>query len=83
MQKESIKSITDIKKLADADIPISQKKFFRLKNGAEYYEMSRPKLTALARECGALFKIDGMVFIERETFEFYLESFRMPGNILR
>ena len=49
MKKESIKSITDIKKLADADIPISQKKFFRLKNGAEYYEMSRPKLTALAR----------------------------------
>lgn len=50
MKKESIKSITDIKKLADADIPISQKKFFRPRNGAEYYEISRTKLTALARE---------------------------------
>lgn len=57
MQKESIKSITDIKKLADADIPISQKKFFRLKNGAEYYEMSRPKLTALAK--GSQFVCEG------------------------
>ena len=52
------------------------KKFIRYKEGAELYSMGRHKFVDLAREAKATYKIGGLVLVNTEIFEEYLETFR-------
>lgn len=52
------------------------KKFVRYKEGAELYSMGHCKFEQLAREAKATYKIDGIVLVNTEIFEEYLETFR-------
>ena len=52
------------------------KKFVRYKEGAEKYSLGMTKFQALAKEAGAVYKIDGIVLVNCEIFEKFLETFR-------
>lgn len=54
------------------------KKFVRYKEGAEKYSLGLTKFQALAKEAKAVYKIDGIVLVNCEIFEKFLESFREP-----
>lgn len=53
------------------------KKFFRLQECADLYSIGINKTRELAEEAEATYKVDGMVLINTELFERYLESFRV------
>lgn len=52
------------------------KKFVRYQEGAERYSLGLSKFQELAKEAGAIYKIDKVVLVNTEIFENYLESFR-------
>jgi len=60
-----------------------KRKWIRVKDGVDIYSISRPKLVSLAMEAGAAYKIDSVILIDKEMFETYLESFRIPGVIAK
>lgn len=73
--------IEDLTKINEAcRVERKRKKWMRCKEGTEVYSIGRTKLTALAREAGALYKIDGTLLIDTIKFDLYLESFRIPGE---
>ena len=53
------------------------KKFRRYKDGAEYYSMSQSKFERLAKDAGAIYKINKTVLVNCEIIEDYLEDFRL------
>lgn len=53
------------------------KKFVRYKEGAALYSMGLTKFQELAREAGATYKVDGIVLVNCERFEKFLETFRV------
>jgi len=63
------------------DEPV-KKKWIRCREGVEMYSMSRPTIMAIASDAGALYKINATVLIDTETFENYMESFRVPAGVL-
>lgn len=52
------------------------KKFLRYKEGAEKYSLGLTKFQALAKEAKAVYKVDGIVLVNCDIFEDFLESFR-------
>lgn len=52
------------------------KKFVRYKEGAEKYSLGLTKFQELAKEARAVYKIDGVVLVNCEIIEEFLESFR-------
>ena len=54
----------------------ASKKFVRYKEGAERYSIGLTKFQALAKEAGAVYKVDKMVLVNCELFEKFLETFR-------
>ena len=52
------------------------KKFVRVQEGAEKYSFGVTKFRALAREAKAVYKVDGIVLVNCELFEKFLETFR-------
>lgn len=63
-----------------ARVARTEKKWIRCKEGTEIYSLGRTKLTELAREAGALVKIDGTLLIDTKTFDLFLETFRIKGE---
>lgn len=57
-------------------LKLSEKKFLRYREGAELYSISQSKFEKLAKEAGAIYKLDKVVLVNRELFEKYLETFR-------
>ena len=55
----------------------SRKRFVRYTEGAELYSMGRTKFIELAKESGAIYKINSMVLVNTEVFERYLELYRI------
>ena len=51
------------------------KKFVRYKEGSDLYSIGMTKFQALAKEAGAVYKIDGMALVNCEVFEKFLETF--------
>lgn len=47
------------------------------KEGAEMYSMGMNKFQTLAKDAGAILKIDRMVLVDLDVFDQYLESFRV------
>ena len=56
---------------------INKKRLVRYKDGAEMYSMGMNKFQSLAKDAGAILKIDRMVLVDLDTFDQYLESFRV------
>ncbi len=53
------------------------KNFVRYKEGAELYSMCQTKFERLAKDDGAVYKVDRLVLVNLEVFEKYLETFRL------
>lgn len=56
---------------------INKKRLVRYKEGAEMYSMGMNKFQSLAKEAGAILKIDRMVLVDLDVFDRYLDSFRV------
>lgn len=53
------------------------KRLIRYKEGAEMYSMGMNKFQTLAKDAGALLKIDRLVLVDLDILDQYLESFRV------
>ncbi len=65
---------------ARRDVEITKrkaKKFVRYQEGAELYSLGLTKFQELAKEAGAVYKIDKVALVNCEIFEQYLETFRV------
>lgn len=84
MKEESKKSINQMKKLVGEDaakeVSGENARYIRPKQGVEIYNMSRTQFVKLAAESGGLYRIGTLILVERDTFERYLESFRIPAT---
>ena len=54
---------------------LNKKRLVRYKEGAEMYSMGMNKFQTLAKDAGAVLKIDRMVLVDLETLDKYLETF--------
>lgn len=53
------------------------KKFIRYKEGAELYSMGLSKFQEIAKQAGAIYKINQMVLVNTEILDTYLEQFKV------
>ena len=53
------------------------KKFVRYKEGAKLYSMCQSKFEDMARDAGAIYKLNKLVLVNCEIFEEYLETFHI------
>ena len=56
---------------------INKKRLVRYKEGSEMYSMGMNKFQSLAKDAGAILKIDRMVLVDLDIFDQYLETFRV------
>lgn len=56
---------------------VEKKRLVRYKEGAEMYSMGMNKFQTLAKDAGAILKIDRMVLVDLDIFDQYLETFRV------
>ena len=56
---------------------VEKKRLVRYKEGAEMYSMGMNKFQTLAKDAGAILKIDRMVLVDLEIFDQYLATFRL------
>ena len=56
---------------------VEKKRLVRYKEGAEMYSMGMNKFQTLAKDAGAILKIDSMVLVDLDIFDQYLETFRV------
>lgn len=55
----------------------NKKRLVRYKEGAEMFSMGMNKFRTLAKGAGAIIKIERMVLVDLDTFDTYLETFRV------
>ena len=53
------------------------RKYVRYREGAAIYNMGLSKFSQQAREAKAVYKVDGIVLVNTEVFDRYLEGFRL------
>ena len=56
---------------------LNKKRLVRYKEGAEMYSMGMNKFQTLAKDAGAILKIDRLVLVDLDVLDQYLESFRV------
>lgn len=56
---------------------INKKRLVRYKEGSEMYSMGMNKFQTLAKDAGAILKVERMVLVDLDVFDEYLESFRV------
>ena len=56
---------------------VEKKRLVRYKEGAEMNSMGMNKFQTLAKDAGAILKIDRMVLVDLDIFDQYLETFRV------
>ena len=56
---------------------VEKKRLVRYKEGAVMYSMGMNKFQTLAKDAGAILKIDRMVLVDLDIFDQYLETFRV------
>ena len=56
---------------------VEKKRLVRYKEGAEMYSMGMNKFQTLAKDAGAILKIDRVVLVDLDIFDQYLETFRV------
>ncbi len=55
----------------------NKKRLVRYREGADMYSMGMNKFQTLAKDAGAIIKIERMVLVDLDTFDTYLETFRV------
>lgn len=68
--------------LDDEDLEFARHRFFTYRDGIAYYRLTEKSIVRMAKEAGAVYKIDGkMVRIRRDLFEEYLrDRYRISGK---
>ena len=56
---------------------VDRKRFVRYKEGAELYSMCQSKFEDMARDAGAIYKLNKLVLVNCDIFEEYLEMFHI------
>ena len=56
---------------------INHKRFVRYKEGAELYSMCQTKFEEMAKEAGAVYKLNKLVLVNCDILDEYLETFRL------
>ncbi len=56
---------------------LCKKRLVRYKEGAEMYSIGIVRFMELAKECGAVIKINQIALVDLDTFDEYLETFRV------
>lgn len=56
---------------------VNTKRFVRYKEGAELYSMCQTKFEEIAKEAGAVYKLNKLVLVNCDILDDYLETFRM------
>lgn len=56
---------------------VNVKRFVRYKEGAELYSMCQTKFEEIAKEAGAVYKLNKLVLVNCDILDDYLETFRM------
>ena len=72
------RSPEDAERRGPEEVVVLIKRFARYKTASELYEIGRSKLEQMAKDAGAIYKIDKLVLINLDIFEEYLEGFRIP-----
>lgn len=72
MVKDARKSLGQIKNLMEQQN--QYKRYMRVAEATRNYQMDRRLLTQIAKECGALYKINTITLIEMDTFEPYFKA---------
>lgn len=54
-----------------------RKRFVRYADGAEMYSMGMTKFQQLAKDANACYKIDGLVLVNLDILDEYIETFRI------
>lgn len=84
MEEKSIESLAKLVELLENDggnkerAELLKVKFIRVKQAEVKYNIGKTRILEIAREAGAVIKIDRTVLIEVEVFDKYLETFRIP-----
>lgn len=58
-----------------------RRQFLRYKDAEIVYSIQHKKLLEMASKAGAIYRIDGTVLINRDTFDQYLEQFHEPSTL--
>lgn len=56
---------------------VNAKRFVRYKEGAELYSMCQTKFEEIAKDAGAVYKLNKLVLVNCDILDDYLETFRM------
>ena len=56
---------------------VNAKRLVRYKEGAELYSMCQTKFEEIAKEAGAVYKLNKLVLVNCDILDDYLETFRM------
>ena len=56
---------------------VNPKRFVRYKEGAELYSMCQTKFEEIAKEAGAVYRLNKLVLVNCDILDDYLETFRM------
>lgn len=56
---------------------VNAKRFVRYKEGAELYSMCQTKFEEIAKEAGAVYKLNKLVLVNCDILDDYLETFRI------
>ncbi len=75
MTTENEKSINSLRKIMEEGDEL--RRFIRPKEAIRMYSFSRTFIEEIARESGAMYKIGKVVLINVNTFEAYLDQFKV------
>lgn len=56
---------------------VNHKRFVRYKEGPELYSMCQTKFEEMAKEAGAVYKLNKLVLVNCDILDEYLETFRL------
>ena len=56
------------------------RKYMRLTEASKYYGIGLTKFRDLLRESGAMYRVDGMILVNLDRFDEYLETFRVTED---
>lgn len=58
-----------------------RKQFLRYREAEIVYSLEHKKILEMADQCGAIYRRDGTVLINRDIFDEYLEQFHQPAGM--
>lgn len=72
MNKQTVRSLNQIKNLVEQEERF--KRYMRLVEAERNYQLDRRMIMTIAKEAGALYKINSIVLVDIDLFENYFEE---------